>query len=169
MPPDSLRGTITRTGRSVGVAGTTLRSERGLLQVRLTSHVWGMALRKDRSRRRGRRKRCDGIVQRVVAEERVDRQRWATRDQLSYEIIYWIEHTYNRRRRQRRLGRLTPSRVRARLRQRGSSMITTQPPSTERAGDPATPASTPFRRRLRKPERRWCRCGQRPCLPDQRR
>ena len=38
----------------------------------------------------------------------LDRQRWASRDQLRYEIIYWIEHTYNRRRRQRRLGRLTP-------------------------------------------------------------
>ena len=26
----------------------------------------------------------------------------------SYAIIHWIEHTYNRRRRQRGLGRLTP-------------------------------------------------------------
>jgi transposase InsO family protein len=38
----------------------------------------------------------------------LDRQRWTTRAQLRYEIIHWIEHTYNRRRRQRRLGRLTP-------------------------------------------------------------
>lgn len=38
----------------------------------------------------------------------LDRQRWATRDDLRYAIIYWVEHTYNRRRRQRRLGRLTP-------------------------------------------------------------
>ena len=38
----------------------------------------------------------------------LDQQRWATRDQLRYAIIHWIEHTYNRRRRQRRLGRLTP-------------------------------------------------------------
>lgn len=39
----------------------------------------------------------------------LDRRRaWATRDQLAYEITHWIEHTYNRRRRQRRLGRLTP-------------------------------------------------------------
>jgi len=30
------------------------------------------------------------------------------RFQLHYEITYWIEHTYNRSRRQRRLGRLTP-------------------------------------------------------------
>jgi putative transposase len=36
------------------------------------------------------------------------RRRWATRAQLRYELVYWIEHTYNRRRRQRALGKLTP-------------------------------------------------------------
>lgn len=38
----------------------------------------------------------------------LDRQRWATRDELRAEITYWIEATYHRRRRQRRLGRMTP-------------------------------------------------------------
>ena len=38
----------------------------------------------------------------------LDRRRWRTRDELRYAIIYWIEHTYNRRRRQRALGKLTP-------------------------------------------------------------
>jgi putative transposase len=38
----------------------------------------------------------------------LDRKRWKTRDDLAYEIIYWIEHTYNHRRRQRGLGKLTP-------------------------------------------------------------
>jgi len=38
----------------------------------------------------------------------LDRRRWSTRDDLSYAIVYWIEHTYNRRRRQRGLGKLTP-------------------------------------------------------------
>lgn len=38
----------------------------------------------------------------------LNRQRWATRDDLRYAIVHWIEHTYNRRRRQRRLGKLTP-------------------------------------------------------------
>lgn len=37
-----------------------------------------------------------------------NRRRWATRAELRYETITWIEHTYNRRRRQRGLGRLTP-------------------------------------------------------------
>lgn len=38
----------------------------------------------------------------------LDRQAWQTREELRLEIITWIEHTYNRRRRQRGLGRLTP-------------------------------------------------------------
>jgi transposase InsO family protein len=38
----------------------------------------------------------------------LDRRRWRTRAELRYEIIRWIEHTYNRRRRQRALGKLTP-------------------------------------------------------------
>ncbi|MBQ6640610.1 MAG: IS3 family transposase [Saccharopolyspora sp.] len=38
----------------------------------------------------------------------LDRQRWSTREQLRIAIITWIERTYHRRRRQARLGRLTP-------------------------------------------------------------
>ena len=38
----------------------------------------------------------------------LDRQRWSAREQLRLAIITWIERTYHRRRRQRRLGRLTP-------------------------------------------------------------
>jgi len=38
----------------------------------------------------------------------LDRRRWATRSELASQIVYWIEHTYNRRRRQRGLGKLTP-------------------------------------------------------------
>jgi putative transposase len=38
----------------------------------------------------------------------LDQRRWRTRDELRYAIILWIEHTYNRRRRQRGLGKLTP-------------------------------------------------------------
>jgi putative transposase len=36
----------------------------------------------------------------------LDRQRWATREDLRLAIITWIEKTYHRRRRQRPLGRL---------------------------------------------------------------
>ena len=45
-----------------------------------------------------------GLLQNNV----LDRQRWATRQQLRIAIITWIERTYHRRRRQSRLGRLTP-------------------------------------------------------------
>jgi putative transposase len=38
----------------------------------------------------------------------LDRRRWTSRDQLRIAIVTWIERTYNRRRRQVALGRLTP-------------------------------------------------------------
>jgi putative transposase len=38
----------------------------------------------------------------------LDQKRWKSRDELYSAIVVWIEHTYNRRRRQRILGRLTP-------------------------------------------------------------
>ena len=38
----------------------------------------------------------------------LNRRSWATRHELRLAIITWIERTYHRRRRQRRLGKLTP-------------------------------------------------------------
>ena len=38
----------------------------------------------------------------------LDRRSWTTREQLRIAIVTWIERTYHRRRRQTRLGRLTP-------------------------------------------------------------
>lgn len=38
----------------------------------------------------------------------LNRKRWATREELRLAIVIWIEATYNRRRRQRALGCLTP-------------------------------------------------------------
>ena len=38
----------------------------------------------------------------------LDRQSWATQEELRIAIVTWIERTYHRRRRQDRLGRLTP-------------------------------------------------------------
>lgn len=37
----------------------------------------------------------------------LDRQRWSSRDELRLAIVVWIEKTYHRKRRQRRLGKLT--------------------------------------------------------------
>ena len=38
----------------------------------------------------------------------LDRHPWATRQQLRLAIVQWIEGVYHRKRRQRRLGKLTP-------------------------------------------------------------
>jgi transposase InsO family protein len=38
----------------------------------------------------------------------LNRRRWQTREELQIAIVVWIERTYHRRRRQARLGRLTP-------------------------------------------------------------
>ena len=38
----------------------------------------------------------------------LNRRRWRTREELHQAIVFWTEHTYNRRRRQRALGKLTP-------------------------------------------------------------
>ncbi|GAA8845408.1 hypothetical protein DUHN55_16320 [Helicobacter pylori] len=38
----------------------------------------------------------------------LNQRRWDTRDELRIAIVTWIERTYHRRRRQDRLGRLTP-------------------------------------------------------------
>jgi putative transposase len=43
----------------------------------------------------------------LLQKNGLDRRQWETRDQRASEIIYWIGHTYNRRRQQRALRRLT--------------------------------------------------------------
>ncbi|MFW0775263.1 IS3 family transposase [Paenarthrobacter nitroguajacolicus] len=44
----------------------------------------------------------------LLQKNTLDRQRWLTRQDLRLAITTWIERTYHRRRRQRRLGKLTP-------------------------------------------------------------
>lgn len=44
----------------------------------------------------------------LVQKNVLNRQPWRTREELRIAIVTWIERTYHRRRRQRRLGRLTP-------------------------------------------------------------
>jgi transposase InsO family protein len=55
-----------------------------------------------------RRQRRDGVVLRSPAKNVLDQQRWSTREELRLAIVVWIERTYHRKRRQRRLGKLTP-------------------------------------------------------------
>ena len=44
----------------------------------------------------------------LLQNNALDRRTWTTREELRIAIVTWIEHTYHRRRRQDRLGRLTP-------------------------------------------------------------
>ena len=39
----------------------------------------------------------------------LNNQRWETREELRLAIVTWIEPTYHRRRRQRALGKMTPT------------------------------------------------------------
>jgi putative transposase len=45
---------------------------------------------------------------RLMQKNVLDRRCWASREQLRIAILTWIERTYQWRRRQARLGRLTP-------------------------------------------------------------
>jgi putative transposase len=44
----------------------------------------------------------------LLAHAMRDVQHWTSGDELRMAIVIWIERTYHRRRRQRRLGKLTP-------------------------------------------------------------
>jgi putative transposase len=91
--------------------GTIVHSDRGS---QFRSHAFVRVL-KDNGLRgsMGRVGACDdnaamesffSLVQKNV----LNRKRWETREELRLAIITWIEKTYHRKRRQRRLGKLTP-------------------------------------------------------------
>jgi len=91
--------------------GTMVHSDRGS---QFRSHAYLRALRAaDLSGSMGRTGACgDNAAMEsffaLLQKNVLDRHRWNTRDQLRLAIITWIERTYHRRRRQRRLGKLTP-------------------------------------------------------------
>ena len=55
-----------------------------------------------------RRQRRDGVILRLPQKNVRDRQRWSTQDEQRLATVVWIERTFHRKRRQRRLGKLTP-------------------------------------------------------------
>lgn len=94
-----------------GPKGTTVHSDRGS-QFRARSYVEELA-HAGLVGSMGRVGACGdnaamesffALLQRNV----LDAKRWKTRDELRHAIATWIERTYNRRRRQRRLGKMTP-------------------------------------------------------------
>jgi putative transposase len=104
----ALNNAVARRG---DVAGCILHTDRGS-QFRARKHVRALA-RHEMVGSMGRvgaagdnaaMESFFSLLQRNV----LDRQTWATRDQLRIAIVTWIERTYHRRRPQEGLGQLTP-------------------------------------------------------------
>jgi putative transposase len=108
---DALRSAVARRGGRAVVAGCVVHSDRGsqfrsraflaeLHRHDLVGSMGQVASAGDNAAMES----FFSLLQKNV----LDRRRWATRHQLRLAIITWIERTYHRRRRQTRLGRLTP-------------------------------------------------------------
>jgi putative transposase len=94
-----------------GSVDTIVHSDRGS---QFRSHAYVRALRNAQLRgSMGRVGACadnaamDSFFS-LLQKNVLNRQRWATREQLRLAIVVWIEKTYHRRRRQDTLGRMTP-------------------------------------------------------------
>ena len=105
---------VTALTNAVALRGTVesiVHSDRGS---QFRSHAYVQAL--CRARLRGSMGRVGACADNAAMESFfsllqknvLDRQRWATRQDLRLAIVTWIERTYHRRRRQDALGRMTP-------------------------------------------------------------
>ncbi|MBF6271684.1 IS3 family transposase [Nocardia farcinica] len=104
----ALRNAVARRGE---VAGCILHTDRGS-QCRSRRFVhalnrFGMSRSMGRVGAAGDNAAMESFFS-LLQRNVLDRQRWDTREQLRIAIVTWIERTYHRRRRQARLGRLTP-------------------------------------------------------------
>ena len=104
----ALNNAVLRRG---DVAGCVLHTDRGSqfrsrkLQHALTGHrIVGSMGRVGAAGDNAAMESFFSLLQKNV----LNRKTWATRDELRSAIVTWIERTYHRRRRQVRLGRLTP-------------------------------------------------------------
>ena len=94
-----------------GPAGTIVHSDRGS---QFRSHAYLRALRAGQLHgSMGRVGACaDNAAMEsffaLLQKNVLNRRRWTTREELRLAIVVWIEKTYHRRRRQDRLGRMTP-------------------------------------------------------------
>ncbi len=104
----ALNNAVLRRG---DVAGCVLHTDRGSqfrsrkLQRALTGHR--MAGSMGRVGAAGDNAAMESFFS-LLQKNVLNRKTWATRDELRSAIVAWIERTYHRRRRQARLGRLTP-------------------------------------------------------------
>ncbi len=106
---DALESAVSRRGGTV--AGCALHSDRGgqfrsrkLQQALWRHHMRGSMGQVGAAGDNAAMESFFGLLQRNV----LDRRTWSTREELRVAIVTWIERTYHRRRRQIRLGRLTP-------------------------------------------------------------
>lgn len=105
---NALQDAVRRRGYPTGVI---VHSDRGS---QFRSRKYRRALR--RHRLRGSMGRVGACADNAAMESFfsllqknvLNQHAWATRDQLRLAIVHWIEARYHRRRRQRRLGKLTP-------------------------------------------------------------
>jgi len=108
---DALHQAVARRGGTSVVAGCVVHSDRGsqfrsnLFQDALTRHgLLGSMGQVGSAGDHAAMESFFALLQKNV----LDRRQWATREELRTAIVTWIEKTYHRRRRQDRLGRLTP-------------------------------------------------------------
>ncbi|WP_284304186.1 IS3 family transposase [Mobilicoccus caccae] len=101
----------TRAAHGMDVAGCIVHSDRGsqfrsrkYLAALRRHHLVGSMGQVGTSADNAAMESFFALLQKNV----LDRRRWATRQDLRISIVTWLERTYHRRRRQDRLGRLTP-------------------------------------------------------------
>lgn len=105
---NALNSAVSRRGE---VTGCVLHSDRGSqlrsrkTQIAIARH--GLIGSMDRVGACGDNAAMESFFS-LLQNNVLDRQPWATRNELRAAIVHWIERTYHRRRRQDRLGRLTP-------------------------------------------------------------
>ncbi|SDV00691.1 Transposase InsO and inactivated derivatives [Microlunatus sagamiharensis] len=107
---DALNSAAARRGHDV-VAGCVVHSDRGS-QFRSRKfvaalHAHGLRGSMGRVASAGDNAAMESFFA-LLQKNVLNTRRWASRQQLRLAIVTWIERTYHRRRRQRRLGRLTP-------------------------------------------------------------
>lgn len=105
---NALNNAVARRG---DVAGCVLHTDRGS-QFRSRKHVRALARHSmvgsmGRVGAAGDNAAMESFFS-LLQKNVLDRQVWATREDLRIAIVTWIERTYHRRRRQSALGRLTP-------------------------------------------------------------
>jgi len=109
---DALNSAVARRGGRAAVAGCVVHSDRGS-QFRSRKFVRALALNglvgsMGRVGAAGDNTAMESFFA-LLQKNVLNRRRWETREDLRLAIIPWIERTYHRRRRQRALGRLTPT------------------------------------------------------------